>query len=45
MLRLGEKVLRDLDEIVKRRNRETGMDLNRTDILRWLITKEKRVGR
>ena len=40
--RLGPKVLKDLDELVKKRSRETGMDLNRTDVLRWLITKEKR---
>ena len=38
--RLSEKSRRDLDRLVRRRSAEVGADLNRTEVVRWLIAKE-----
>lgn len=40
--RLEPKALRDLDRVVRKREQETGMRLNRTDALRWLIRQAVR---
>lgn len=40
--RLEPKALSALDDVVRKREQETGMRLNRTDVLRWLIRQAAR---